>query len=173
MHHRTLGRTGLRISEIGYGAWGIGNSGWQGASDEESARALNRAIDLGLNFIDTGLGYGDGHSERLIGKLLRERSETIHVSTKIPPKNRIWPARAGTPVEDGFPADHVIACTETSLRNLGVDTIDVQQFHVWSDEWVGRGDWLEAVERLKRDGKIRFFGVSINDYEPHNALTGC
>ena len=170
MHYRTLGRTGLRISEIGYGAWGIGNSGWQGASDEESARALNQAIDLGLNFIDTALGYGDGHSERLIGKLLRERSETIHVSTKIPPKNRIWPARPGTPAEDGFPADHVIACTETSLRNLGVDTIDVQQFHVWSDEWVGRGDWLEAVERLKRDGKIRFFGVSINDYEPHNAL---
>ncbi|MEY9563508.1 aldo/keto reductase [Sinorhizobium fredii] len=170
MHYRTLGRTGLRISEIGYGAWGIGNSGWQGASDEESARALNRAIDLGLTFIDTALGYGDGHSERLIGKLLRERSETIYVSTKIPPKNRIWPARPGTPAEDGFPADHVIACTETSLRNLGVDTIDVQQFHVWSDEWVGRGDWLEAVERLKRDGKIRFFGVSINDYEPHNAL---
>ncbi|AUX76866.1 aldo/keto reductase [Sinorhizobium fredii] len=170
MHYRTLGRTGLRISEIGYGAWGIGNSGWQGAKDEESARALNRAIDLGLNFIDTALGYGDGHSERLVGKLLRARSETIHVATKIPPKNRIWPARAGTPVEDGFPADHVIASTETSLRNLGIETIDVQQFHVWSDEWVGRGDWLAAVERLKRDGKIRFFGVSINDYEPHNAL---
>ncbi|WP_348225562.1 aldo/keto reductase [Sinorhizobium sp. CCBAU 05631] len=106
----------------------------------------------------------------MVGKLLRERSETIHVATKIPPKNRIWPARPGTPVEDGFPADHVIASTETSLRNLGVETIDVQQFHVWSDEWVGRGDWLAAVERLKRDGKIRFFGVSINDYEPHNAL---
>ncbi|WP_081158267.1 aldo/keto reductase [Ensifer aridi] len=170
MHYRTLGRTGLRISEIGYGAWGIGNSGWRGASDEESARALNRAIDLGLNFIDTALGYGEGHSERLIGKLLRERSETIHVATKIPPKNRQWPARPGTPVEDGFPAEHIIACTETSLRNLGVEAIEVQQFHVWSDEWVGRGDWLQAVERLKRDGKIRFFGVSINDYEPDNAL---
>ncbi len=168
MHYRTLGRTGLRISEIGYGAWGIGNSGWRGASDEESARALNRAIDLGLNF--TALGYGEGHSERLIGKLLRERSETIHVATKIPPKNRQWPARPGTPVEDGFPAEHIIACTETSLRNLGVEAIEVQQFHVWSDEWVGRGDWLQAVERLKRDGKIRFFGVSINDYEPDNAL---
>ncbi|WP_026617674.1 aldo/keto reductase [Ensifer aridi] len=170
MHYRTLGRTGLRISEIGYGAWGIGNSGWRGASDEESGRALNRAIDLGLNFIDTALGYGEGHSERLIGKLLRERSETIHVATKIPPKNRQWPARPGTPVEDGFPAEHIIACTETSLRNLGVEAIEVQQFHVWSDEWVGRGDWLQAVERLKRDGKIRFFGVSINDYEPDNAL---
>ncbi|WEX86376.1 aldo/keto reductase [Sinorhizobium garamanticum] len=170
MHYRTLGRTGLSVSEIGYGAWGIGNSGWRGANDEESARALNRAIDLGLTFIDTALGYGEGHSERLVGKLLKKRSETIYVATKIPPKNRIWPARPGTPVEDGFPADHVIACTETSLRNLGVETLDVQQFHVWSDEWVGRGDWLSAVERLKRDGKIRFFGVSINDYEPENAL---
>jgi aryl-alcohol dehydrogenase-like predicted oxidoreductase len=125
MHYRTLGRTGLRISEIGFGAWGIGNSGWLGASDEESVRALNRAIDLGLNYIDTALGYGQGHSERLIGKLLRERSETIYAATKIPPKNRQWPARRGTPVEDAFPADHVIACTETSLRNLGVETIDV------------------------------------------------
>ncbi|WEX76224.1 aldo/keto reductase [Sinorhizobium numidicum] len=170
MHYRTLGRTGLQISEIGYGAWGIGNSGWRGANDDESVRALNRAIDLGLNFIDTALGYGDGHSERLVGKLLRERSETIYVATKIPPKNRLWPARRGTPVEEGFPADHVIASTETSLRNLGVETIDVQQFHVWSDEWVGVGDWQPAIERLKRDGKIRFFGVSINDYEPDNAL---
>ncbi|MEI2298477.1 aldo/keto reductase [Ensifer sp. MJa1] len=170
MHYRTFGRTGLRISEIGYGAWGIGRSHWQGASDDESMRALNRAVDLGLNFIDTALGYGQGHSERLIGSLLRERSETIYVATKIPPKNLQWPAHAGTPAEHTFPADHVIACTETSLRNLGVETIDVQQFHVWSDEWVGRGDWLEAVERLKRDGKIRFFGVSINDYEPDNAV---
>ena len=83
MHYRTLGRTGLRISEIGYGAWGIGKSSWLGASDEEFARALNRAIDLGLNFIDTALGYGEGHSERLIGKLLRERSETIYAASKI------------------------------------------------------------------------------------------
>lgn len=170
MHYRTLGRTGLSISEIGYGAWGISNSGWLGASDEESTRALHTAVDLGLNFIDTALGYGEGHSERLIGRLLRERSETIHVATKIPPKNMRWPASAGTPVDEGFPADHVVACTEASLRNLGLETIDVQQFHVWSDEWVGRGDWLEAVERLKRDGKIRFFGVSINDFEPDNAL---
>ncbi|MCY1314942.1 Aldo-keto reductase IolS [compost metagenome] len=170
MHYRTFGRSGLRVSEIGYGAWGIGKSHWRGASDDESARALNRAVDLGLNFIDTALGYGQGHSEKLIGALLRERSETIHVATKIPPQNMQWPAHAGTPAEQTFPADHVIACTETSLRNLGVETIDVQQFHVWSDEWVGRGDWLEAVERLKRDGKIRFFGVSINDYEPDNAL---
>lgn len=170
MNYRTLGKTGLNVSEIGYGAWGIGKSNWIGASDDESIRALHRSIDLGLNFIDTALGYGDGHSERLIGQLLRERSEAIYVATKIPPKNGIWPAQAGVSVAETFPADHIIACTEESLKNLGVETIDVQQFHVWSDEWVNQGNWLEAVQKLKEQGKLRYFGVSINDFEPANAI---
>jgi Predicted oxidoreductases (related to aryl-alcohol dehydrogenases) len=170
MFYRKLGRTGLEVSEIGFGAWGIGNTGWVGADDGESIRALNRAIDLGCNFIDTALEYGAGHSEKLVGEVVRSRSETVYVATKIPPKNRIWPARPGTPAAEAFPADHVIACTERSLANLGLDVIDVQQFHVWSDEWVGEGDWLEAVRKLKEQGKIRYFGVSINDHEPHNAL---
>lgn len=170
MHYRTLGKTGLQVSEIGYGAWGIGKTGWIGANDDESLRALHKAIDLGLNFIDTALGYGDGHSEQLIGSVIRERSETIYVATKIPPKNFQWPARAGVPAEETFPAEHIVASTEQSLRNLGLETIDVQQFHVWSDEWAGQGDWLEAVSKLKEQGKIRYFGVSINDYEPDNAI---
>ena len=170
MHYRALGRTGLNVSEIGFGAWGIGKRSWVGADDDESIRALHRAIDLGCNFIDTALAYGDGHSERLVGEVVRARSETVHVATKIPPKNRIWPARPGTPVAEAFPADHVIACTERSLANLGLDAIDVQQFHVWSDEWVGEGDWLDAVRKLKEQGKIRYFGISINDHEPRNAL---
>ncbi len=170
MHYRTLGKTGLKVSEIGYGAWGIGKSAWIGASDDESLRALNRSIELGLNFIDTALGYGDGHSEKLVGQVVREHRETIYVATKIPPKNLQWPAPAGIPAHDAFPADHVIACTERSLSNLGLDTIDVQQFHVWSDEWVGEGDWLEAVRKLKEQGKIRHFGISINDHQPNNAL---
>jgi len=170
MHYRTLGRTGLTVSEIGFGAWGIGKTSWIGADDDESIRALNRAIDLGCNFIDTALGYGDGHSERLVGEVVRSRGETVYVATKIPPKNRVWPALPGTPVSEAFPEDHVIACTERSLANLGLDTIDVQQFHVWSDEWVGEGDWLEAVQKLKDQGKIRHFGISINDHEPNNAL---
>jgi aryl-alcohol dehydrogenase-like predicted oxidoreductase len=170
MNYRTLGKTGLKVSEIGYGAWGIGKTGWIGANDEESLKALHKSIDLGLNFIDTALGYGDGHSERLVGQVVRERSETIYVATKIPPKNRQWPAQTGVPVEETFSADHVISCTEESLRNLGLETIDVQQFHVWSDEWVGQGDWLEAIANLKEQGKIRYFGVSINDYQPENAI---
>jgi aryl-alcohol dehydrogenase-like predicted oxidoreductase len=170
MHYRTLGRTGLEVSEIGYGAWGIGGTGWRGADDDESLRALERAIEHGLNFIDTALGYGDGHSERLIGRVVRARPETVHVATKIPPKTMTWPAPPGLHPDQAFPADHVRACTEQSLRNLGLDAIDVQQFHVWSDEWVGRGSWLEAVQELKREGKIRYFGVSINDHQPDNAL---
>jgi aryl-alcohol dehydrogenase-like predicted oxidoreductase len=168
MNYRELGRTGLRVSEIGFGAWGIGKSGWIGASDDESLSALNRSIDLGVNFIDTALGYG--HSERLVGQVIRERSDTIYVATKIPPKNEVWPTRAGTPVAETFPADHVIKCTEKSLANLGLETIDVQQFHVWSDEWVDHGDWLGAIQKLQEQGKIRFFGVSINDYQPENAI---
>jgi aryl-alcohol dehydrogenase-like predicted oxidoreductase len=170
MHQRALGRTGLQVSEIGYGAWGIGGTMWMGADDEESLRALHRAVDLGLRLIDTALGYGNGHSEELVGQVVRERDEPVVVATKIPPKNGIWPAPGGVDPDDAFPADHVRACTERSLRNLGLDTIDLQQFHVWSDEWVGRGSWLEGIEALKAEGKIRAFGVSINDHQPANAV---
>ena len=170
MNYRKLGRTGLEVSEVGYGAWGIGKSQWMGAEDDESLRALNRAIDLGLTFIDTALGYGEGHSERLVGRTVRTWDEAVHVATKIPPKNRIWPAPPGLHPDETFPADHVRECTETSLENLGLETIDVQQFHVWQDECLGEGDWQEAVEDLKREGKIRHFGVSINDHQPANAI---
>src|SRR5207302_4869732 len=171
MHYRTLGRTGLSVSEIGYGAWGISGSGWIGAQDEESLQALQRAIDLGVNFIDTALAYGEGHSERLIGQVLRNNLNTrIIVATKIPPKNGKWPARAGVPVEEAFPGLYIQECTEQSLRNLGTETLDIEQFHVWNDEWVGQGDWAETIQQLKEQGKIRFFGISINDHQPDNAL---
>jgi aryl-alcohol dehydrogenase-like predicted oxidoreductase len=170
MNERRLGRTGLSVSEIGYGAWGIGGSMWLGAEDQESLRALRRAIDLGVNFIDTAAVYGNGHSERLVGEVVRERDERIVVASKVPPKNGKWPARAGTDPEEAFPADHIRKWTERTLSNLGLDVLDVQQFHVWSDEWVGRGSWLEAVQALRDEGKIRFFGVSINDLQPANAV---
>lgn len=170
MEYRTLGRTGLQVSEIGFGAWGIGKSEWIGAEDDESLRALHRAIDLGVTFIDTALAYGDGHSERLVGQVVRERAETVHVATKVPPKNQEWPARAGVPVEEVFPGEYVQRCAEQSLQNLGFETVDLLQLHVWNDEWVGQGDWLEAIQRLKEQGKIRFFGISINDHQPWNAL---
>jgi aryl-alcohol dehydrogenase-like predicted oxidoreductase len=165
-----MGKSGLQVSEIGFGAWGIGKTSWIGANDNESLRALHRAIDLGLTFIDTAYGYGEGHSERLIGQALREREGRVYVATKIPPKNRQWPAAHNVPVSDTFPGNHIREYTERSLRNLGVDMLDVQQFHVWSDTWMGQGDWQETVEQLKSEGKIRAFGVSINDHEPNSAL---
>jgi aryl-alcohol dehydrogenase-like predicted oxidoreductase len=170
MLYRTLGRTGLEVSELGFGAWGIGGTAWIGADDDESLRALRLAIEHGVNFLDTAYAYGDGHSERLVGAAVRESAETIYVASKIPPKNMLWPAPPGVRAEDVFPADWIVSCTERSLQNLGLGTIDVQQFHVWSDEWAGHGDWLDGIERLKRDGKIRFFGVSINDHQPENAI---
>ena len=170
MNLRPLGKTGLQVSEVGYGAWGIGQTMWIGAQDEESLRSLERAIELGLNFIDTALAYGDGHSEKLVGQTVRARPETVYVATKIPPRNMRWPASGDDRADAAFPGEHIRRCTETSLRNLGLDTIDVQQFHVWHDNWLEQGDWLETIEALKQEVKIRFFGVSINDHEPETAL---
>ncbi len=169
MHKRSLGRTGLQITEIGYGAWGIGADAWKGAQDDESLEALRRYVELGGNFIDTAMGYGDGHSERLVGQVAREH-EGVYVATKISPKNGQWPAAPETTAEQAFSADHVIRCTEASLERLGLPTIDVQQLHVWNDSWLGQGDWQDAVAQLKRDGKIRHFGISINDHQPDNAV---
>ncbi len=170
MEYREFGKTGIKISEIGYGAWGIGGSMWQDSKDDESLRALHRAIDLGLNFIDTALVYGDGHSENLIGKIIKGRKERLYVTSKIPPKNNRWPALPGTALREAFPFDHIVKCTEMSLKNLGVDTIDVQQFHVWDDSWTTEIEWQDAIANLKEQGKIRFFGISINDHQPENAL---
>ncbi|MFE6804296.1 aldo/keto reductase [Streptomyces sp. NPDC057681] len=169
MRYRELGRSGMSVSEIGYGAWGIGASGWVGATEDESVRALHRAVDLGVNFIDTARGYGE--SERIVGRVVRERAgDEVLVATKVPPMNRIWPAPDGIDPAEAFPGAHIRESVETSLRVSGLDHFDVVQFHVWSDEWVGRGDWLQTVEELKKEGKIRLFGVSINDHQPDNAL---
>jgi aryl-alcohol dehydrogenase-like predicted oxidoreductase len=170
MRYRQLGRTGIEVSEIGYGAWGIGGAQWGGADDDESTQALHRAIDLGLNFIDTALAYGDGRSERLVGRVVRDRSETVHVATKVPPKNRIWPAEEGSAREDVFPPGYVSECAEQSLRNLGMETVDLLQLHVWNDEWADDRELFEEVEGLRSSGRIRHFGISINDHQPSNGL---
>jgi aryl-alcohol dehydrogenase-like predicted oxidoreductase len=170
MRYRKLGGTGIEVSEIGYGAWGIGGAQWGGADDDESVQALHRAIDLGLNFIDTALAYGEGRSERLVGRVVRERSETVHVATKVPPKNGIWPAPEGVPLDEVFPAGYVRECAEESLRNLRMDSVDLLQLHVWNDEWTDRDALLAEVDDLRSEGKIRHFGISINDHQPANGL---
>ncbi len=143
---------------------------WVGSDDQESLAALRRALELGLNFIDTALAYGNGHSERLVGQVVREASQTVYVATKVPPKNLLWPARPGIGIREVFPYDYVIRSTEQSLRNLGLDHIDLQQLHVWNPEWIHEEEWRRAFEDLKRSGKVRFVGVSINDHQPDSAL---
>jgi len=167
MEYRQLGRTGLSVSEIGYGAWGIGGSMWIGAQEDESVAALHRAIELGVNFIDTARGYGD--SERIVGRVVWDHPDVL-VATKVPPKNMVWPAPGGLHPDDTYPGDHIRQSLETSLAASGLEAFDLLQFHVWSDEWVGKGDWLETIADLRQEGKIRFFGVSINDYQPENAV---
>ncbi len=177
MRQRTLGRTGFHVGEIGFGAWGIGGKLWQGSQDDESLRALHRALELGVNFIDTALVYGEGHSEKLVGKAIRDAHHRMYIATKVPPKNRLWPARPGIGIEHAFPYDYIIHSTDESLRNLKLDSIDLQQLHVWNPEWLERDEWRRAFEELKTSGKVRAVGVSINDHQPDSALelirTGC
>jgi aryl-alcohol dehydrogenase-like predicted oxidoreductase len=170
MRYRTLGRTGLEVSEIGFGAWGIGGKQWQNGSDEESLAALRKAIESGINLIDTAYAYNEGHSEQLIAQVLRDTGAAVHVATKIPPKNRVWPARPGVGIEEVFPYDYIVEMTEKSLQNLGVETITLQQYHVWNPQWFLSDDWRRGIEDLKKAGKVRFFGISINDHQPDSAL---
>jgi aryl-alcohol dehydrogenase-like predicted oxidoreductase len=160
----------LNVSGIGFGAWGIGGTMWIGARDDESLRALHRAIDQGVNFIDTALVYGEGRSERLVGEAVRARSEQVWVATKVPPKNLEWPARKGVPVAEVYPAAHITRCAEKSLKNLGLARVDLLQLHVWRDEWLDQGGWQDAFMGLKTQGKARFLGISINDHDPGSAL---
>jgi aryl-alcohol dehydrogenase-like predicted oxidoreductase len=170
MKLRPLGKTDINVSEIGFGAWGIGGQMWKGSDDKESMAALRKAAELGVNFFDTALAYGDGHSEQLVGKLLRSGVGKLYVATKIPPKNRQWPARPGVPFNVAFPKNYILESTEQSLKNLRMECIDVLQFHVWSDEWAGADEIWEAVRLLKAEGKIRAFGISVNDHQPSSVL---
>jgi aryl-alcohol dehydrogenase-like predicted oxidoreductase len=171
MQYRKLGRTNFEVSDIGYGAWGIGGKQWLGGTDDESVLALRRAIELGVNLIDTALAYGDGHSERLVGQVVRQTGHKIYVATKVPPKNRIWPAGAGSDIQDVFPYRYIMQCAEESLRNLGISAIDLLQLHVWNSEWVPEDDWRRAFEDLKRSGKVCAVGISITEHDPDSALS--
>jgi aryl-alcohol dehydrogenase-like predicted oxidoreductase len=167
--YRSLGRTGLEVSEIGFGAWGVGGK-WGPRNDREALVALARALELGINFMDTALAYGNGHSEKLIAKAAGKSTKQVIIATKIPPKNQEWPARHDVPLRDVFPRDWMIRCTERSLKHLAVDCIDLQQLHVWSPLWIKESEWYETFQELRTQGKIRFTGVSINDHEPDTAL---
>ena len=169
MNFRTFGRMGDQVAEVGFGTWGMG--GWSGSNDEASRAALRRGLELGCNFLDTARAYGNGHSETLIRDALVDwTGVTPFIATKVPPKNGKWPAKADYRLEDVFPADYVRWCTERSLKNLGVPCIDLQQFHVWTDAWAENDGWQRAVADLKAEGLLRGVGISINRWEPANAI---
>lgn len=169
MQYRRFGRTNWQVSEMGYGMWGL--AGWTGSDNSEVQQALELSVDLGCNFYDTAWGYGAGKSEEILGQLLKKFSnKRLYAATKIPPKNFKWPSRPEYKLEDCFPASHIIEYTEKSLKNLDVERIDLQQFHVWNDSWADHDEWKTAVDKLKKEGKINFIGISVNRWEPDNVL---
>ena len=169
MEYRLLGKTSLKISAIGFGAWAIGGNMWGPQDDNDSIAALHKAIDLGVNFIDTAAAYGNGHSEKIIGKVLKQRKERIYIATKIPPL--MWPPPPNTHAKDAFPKEKIISSVEQSLKNLQVDCIDLIQLHSWRENWTNDTDWYETLLDLKKQGKVNFIGVSVHDNLEDEALS--
>lgn len=169
MNYRTFGRTGWKVSEIGYGMWGM--AGWTGSDEKEVENALDLSVENGCNFFDTAWAYAQGKSENILGKLIKRNSaKKLYAASKIPPKNFQWPAKPEYKLSDCFPAEHIIKYTEKSLQNLGLETIDLMQFHVWTDEWAKNDEWKEAIAKLKKEGKVNAWGISVNRWEPSNCL---
>jgi aryl-alcohol dehydrogenase-like predicted oxidoreductase len=169
MKYRKLGRTGFDVSEIGYGLWGM--SGWSGSDDSESLSSMQLAVDLGCNFFDTAWAYGEGKSDGLLGEIMQRNSgKRLYAASKIPPANEQWPALPKYNYHEVFSPEHVFKYADLIRKQLRVDTIDLLQFHVWSDTWTDEADFRSTVEKLKRDGIIRYFGLSINRWEPENGI---
>jgi aryl-alcohol dehydrogenase-like predicted oxidoreductase len=169
MKYRKLGRTGWKVSEIGYGMWGMG--GWTGSEEEESKRSLQRAVDLGCNFFDTAWAYGAGKSEGLLGDLVRENpGKKLYTATKIPPKNFKWPSKREYSAKDCFPPDHIEKYVSGSLKNAGLESFDLMQFHTWEDLWLQDDGWIKKMMDLKDEGLFHAIGISINRWEPWNGV---
>ena len=166
---RRFGRLGWQVSEIGYGMWGM--AGWTGSHDAGSRAALDEAVARGCTFFDTAWGYGEGHSERLLGDLVRAHPHTrLYTASKIPPKNRQWPSQRGASIDDVFPVDHIEEYATLTMRNLGISTVDLLQFHVWEDAWAHDDRWWRAMSSLREQGLIGGVGISVNRWEPANVL---
>jgi aryl-alcohol dehydrogenase-like predicted oxidoreductase len=169
MKYRKLGRTGFEVSEIAHGLWGM--SGWSGSDDRESLAAMQLAVDQGCNFFDTAWAYGEGKSDGLLGEIMaRNAGKRLYAASKIPPSNDRWPALPEYKYSDVFSSDHVFKYADLIRKQLRVDTIDLLQFHVWDDSWTNEAEFRSTVEKLKRDQWIRFFGLSINRWEPENGI---
>lgn len=169
MKYRRFGRTNWQVSEIGYGMWGM--AGWTASDDVQSAKSLDLAVENGVNFFDTAWGYGEGHSEELLGDLVRRHpSKKLYMASKIPPKNFQWPAKPEYTFEDSYPTEHIKEYTHKTLKNLGTEQLDLMQFHTWDDGWSDREEWQRAIEDLKTSGKVTAMGISMNRWEPENGI---
>ncbi len=169
MNYREFGRTGWRVSDVGYGMWGMGS--WSNSNDAESAESLQASLDRGCNFFDTAYAYGEGHSEELLGQLVRTNADTrVFTATKVPPRNQKWPAVDEYTVDDCYPPDHIEKFVHKSLANANLKSFDLVQFHTWNDAWVEDDRWVRTVETLRRDGLINAIGISINRWEPWNGV---
>ena len=169
MQYRRFGRLGWSVSEIGYGMWGL--AGWTGSDDDETAASLERAVELGCNFFDTAWAYGNGHSEHLLGRLVRNHPEKeLYVATKVPPKNFKWPSRANSRSTSVSLPTTFEPMPRRACENLDLPRIDLLQFHVWEDHWARDDRWQRAIEDLKRQGLINGAGVSVNRWEPANVV---
>jgi aryl-alcohol dehydrogenase-like predicted oxidoreductase len=169
MKYRRFGRTEWRVSEIGYGMWGMGE--WTGSDDQQSLQSLQRSVELGCNFFDTAWAYGEGHSEGLLGQLVRANPDKrLYTASKIPPKNRIWPSRREFSLEDCFPPDYIEEYVHKSLANTGLDSLDLMQFHTWEDGWLADDRWVGKMVDLRDQGLIGAIGISINRWEPWNGV---
>jgi aryl-alcohol dehydrogenase-like predicted oxidoreductase len=171
MKHRIFGRLGWRVSEIGFGAWAIGGTAWGKQGDNESVRALHKALDLGCNFIDTAQGYGEGHSEQIIGRVLKERKgERIYVATKIPPQTGSWPPTPYDKIEDRFSGVYIRERIESSLHNLQTDCIDLLQLHTWTRAWNRNPMALDILRALQKEGKLRGIGISTPEQDQNSLV---
>ena len=169
MKYRKLGRTGIDVSDMAHGLWGM--SGWSGSEDKESLEALQIAVDQGCNFFDTAWAYGEGKSDALLGQIsARNKGKRLYAASKIPPMNDKWPARPSYKYQEVFPARHVFKYADLIRQKLKTDSIDVLQFHVWDDSWTNEKEFRDTVAKLKNDDIVRFFGLSLNRWEPANGI---
>lgn len=170
MNYRKLGKTGYEISDIGFGAWAIGGS-WGPQDDNDSLKALHAALDKGVNFIDTAQGYGGGHSERLIGKVLKERKERIYVATKTAPEMPgNWPPSPYDVWDERYGEAYLRENIEERLRNLGVECLDLLQLHTWTRAWNRDPQPFAVLRKLKEEGKIAAIGVSTPEQDQNSVI---
>ena len=169
MKYRTFCPTGWQVSDVGYGMWGMG--GWSNSDDQESLESLQTAVSLGCNFYDTAYVYGDGRSEKLLGQIVRANPDKrLYTATKIPPKDKQWPAKGESPLMNAYPLDHVEEFTHRSLENAGLQSFDLMQFHTWHDDWLRDDRWFYKLDDLRSQGLIKAIGISLNRWEPWNGV---